>query len=204
VFSGIVEAIGCVVEVARRRGGSRIVVQTPFAAKDVALGASVAVDGVCLTVTRRERGRLCFDVVAETLSRTTLIDAVPGRPVNLERSLVAGQPIGGHLLLGHVDAVAPVLALSRRGLDRRLRVALGPGLRRLVAPKGSIALDGVSLTVSAVDARGCTVALVPHTLERTTLGRLDVGARLNVEVDLVARYLDRIVAARRPGRRRSR
>jgi len=204
VFSGIVEATGRVVEVVRRAGAARLAISCPFARGAVARGESVAVDGVCLTLTRRERGRLWFDVVAETLSRTTLGDVGPGQRVNLERSLRAGQPLGGHLVLGHVDCVAPVLAVTRRGADRRLRVGLVPELGRLVAHQGSVALHGVSLTVCAADSAGFAVALVPHTLEHTTLGEVGVGARLNVEVDLVARYLDRIVAARIAGRPRSR
>jgi riboflavin synthase len=147
---------------------------------------------VCLTVVERRGERFWADAVAETLSRSTLGRARPGQRVNLERALRLGARLGGHLVQGHVDATAPVVDVRRRGDDHRLRVALPPGLRRYAALKGSIALHGVSLTVAALGEDWLEVALVPETLGRTTLGDLRPGDPVNVEVDLVARYLERL------------
>jgi len=155
------------------------------------------VDGVCLTVAGRARDRFHADVVSETLARSTLGALRAGDAVHLERALRAGDRLGGHLVQGHVDGTVEVEWLRGRGGERRLRVGLPRDLARYVALKGSIALHGVSLTVAALDAQGLEVALVPHTLERTKLGRVAPGARLNVEVDLLARYLERLLAPAR-------
>jgi riboflavin synthase len=196
MFTGIIEAVGRVVEVRRRSGSSRISVASRLPIGEISDGDSVAVEGACLTVTDRRGDRLYFDAVAETLARTTLRDARPGRRVNMERSVRLGGRLDGHLVQGHVDGVAPVLAVRREGDDRRLRIGLVPEIARFVAVKGSITLQGVSLTVTAVDREGFEVALVPYTLEWTNLGDVRRGDRLNVEADLLARYLERILEAR--------
>lgn len=190
MFTGLIEAVGEIVAVRPGAGSSRLTVRGPWAAEDIALGESIAVDGVCLTVAAKSGARLEFDAVAETLRRTTLGAARPGRPVNLERAVRAGDRLGGHLVQGHVDAVTTVVRLLGRGADRGVRLRLVPEIRRYVALKGSIALDGVSLTVSARDRAAFEVALIPETLARTTLGRLRPGDPVHVEVDIVARYLE--------------
>ena len=153
-----------------------------------AVGDSVAVDGVCLTVVDAPDGRLAFDVVQETLDRTKPF----GEDVNLEAALRAGEPLGGHYVQGHVDGVG-----TARSTGDPVWIDTPPGLLRYVVEKGSIALDGVSLTVAALDDRGFAVALVPHTLEVTTLGRLRPGDRVNLEVDILAKYVERLLRSER-------
>lgn len=199
MFTGLVEGMGRVGAVAPGHGLTRLTLETPFPAGELALGESVAVDGVCLTATSLLAGGFSVDAVAETLRLTTLGRLRPGDPVNLERALRVGDRLGGHLVQGHVDGTAEVLRVTRDGGDVRLRVALPGALRPYVAHKGSIALSGVSLTVAAVDSAGFEVALIPETLSRTTLGRLGPGDRVNVEVDLVARYLEGLLGVRTEG-----
>jgi riboflavin synthase len=197
VFTGLVECVGRVVDVRRKRGALRLAVASELPQDELRDGESIAVDGVCLTVAARERDRFHADVVTETLARSTLGALRVGDAVHLERALRAGDRLGGHLVQGHVDATVEVEWLRGRGGERRLRVRLPAELAPYVALKGSIALQGVSLTVAALDAEGFEVALVPHTLERTKLGRVGPGTRLNVEVDLIARYLERLLEPRR-------
>jgi riboflavin synthase len=204
MFTGLVETMGRVAEVSRRGGALRLGIASSLPVADMREGESVAVDGVCLTVVALRGDRFLADVVPETLRRSTLAEVRPGRQVNLERALRLGDRLGGHLVQGHVDATAPLRAVHRRGGDYRLEVALVDEIRPYVAFKGSVALQGVSLTVAAVGPEGFEVALVPETLERTTLGSLGRGDRLNVEVDLLARYLERLLEGRggkasRPG-----
>jgi riboflavin synthase len=195
MFTGLIDALGEVVSVAARSGSARVTLSTPWPAAEIVLGESIAVDGVCLTVAAKTGKRLEFDAVAETLARTTLGAARPGRRVNLERALLPTDRIGGHLVQGHVDAVAAVARVVARGDDWRVRLRLSAALRPYVAPKGSITLDGVSLTVAGRDRATFEVALVPETLARTTLGALRAGDRVNVEVDLIARYLENLLRA---------
>ena len=192
MFTGLIEDVGKIVEASPRRGSTRLGIASALPVASMKDGDSVAVDGACLTVVQRRGNRFHADVVAETLARTTLGGLRPGRRVNLERALRLGDHLGGHLVLGHVDDTAKVTALTRRGDDVRLRIELTPAIRRYVALKGSVALHGVSLTVSGLDDSSFEVALVPQTLARTTLGDVRVGEPLNVEVDLLARYLERI------------
>jgi riboflavin synthase len=211
MFTGLVEAMGTIREVRPVSGAVKIGIEAPsLPAADLSTGESVAVDGVCLTVTRVSGRRFHADVVRETLSLTTLGRARPGRRVNLERSVQLGDRLGGHLVQGHVDAMAEVVRLTRTGADVRLRVALAPEIAPFVAYKGSIALNGVSLTVAGLSDDTFEVALIPETLSRTNLGTVRAGGALNVEVDLLARYLDRLMqrekgtgktpaAAERPG-----
>jgi riboflavin synthase len=200
VFTGLVEGMGRVTSVVPAEGLTRLTLETPFPGAELAHGESVAVDGVCLTASALSASGFSVDAVAETLRRTTLGTLRPGDAVNLERALRVGDRLGGHLVQGHVDGTAEILEFDRRGGDVRLSVALPAALRPYVAFKGSIALSGVSLTVAGLEADSFWVALIPETLTRTTLGRLAPGDRVNVEVDLVARYLEGLLGGiRREG-----
>jgi riboflavin synthase len=186
MFTGLVEEVGRVVEATPTRLG----VEAREVIRGTRLGDSVAVNGVCLTVVELDGAVFTADVMSETSRRTTLGGLGPGRPVNLERALRADGRFGGHIVQGHVDGVAALAA--RDGGD--MAFALPSGLARYVAPKGSVALDGVSLTVVAVEDDLFTVSLIPSTLAETTLGGLKVGDTVNVEVDIVAKYVERLVA----------
>jgi riboflavin synthase len=177
VFTGIVEERGRVASF----DAGRLVVESSITAS---IGDSVAVDGVCLTVTANENGHLAFDVMQETLDRAKPF----GDEVNLELPLRAGEPLGGHYVQGHVDGVGTV-----RSTGDPVWIDADPELLRYVVEKGSIAIDGVSLTVVAVDDRGFAVALIPHTLEVTTLGTLERGKRVNLETDVLAKYVERLL-----------
>ena len=192
MFTGIIREIGTVEEVERTADGARLRVSAGVAS---ALGAgdSVSVDGVCLTVTSPGGDAFEADVMNQTLSVTTLGTLDVGGRVNLEPALRAGEPLGGHLVQGHVDGTGEVTSATEDGFARRLRVAVPEGLRRYVAEHGSVAIDGVSLTVAALTPDGLEVSLIPETLERTTLGDLVEGSEVNVEVDVVARYAERLV-----------
>lgn len=194
MFTGLIEAMGKVVEVTPRRGSTRIGITGPWTTDQHQRGESIAVDGACLTVSEIRSGRFYADVIAETLSCTTLGRLRPGQQVNLERALRLGDSLGGHLVQGHVDGVVRVLEVRSRGDDHRMRLELTDEIRRYVALKGSVALQGVSLTVSDLVERAFEVALIPETLRATTLGRIRAGDRLNVEVDLLARYLERLTS----------
>ncbi|HZA60621.1 MAG TPA: riboflavin synthase [Actinomycetota bacterium] len=193
MFTGIVEGLGEVVSA----GDARLSVRAPSVAGDAEVGASMAVNGVCLTVTDRDDDVLAFDLTAETLGRTTLGDVRPDDRVNVERPLTLASRLGGHLVQGHVDGVGEVVAAERAGDGATLRIRLPDGLSRFVAEKGSIAVDGVSLTVAAEEDGAFSVALVPHTLAATTLGDRRPGSKVNLEVDVLSKYVERL--ARRDG-----
>ena len=192
MFTGLVREVGTVEALERDDDGARLRVAAELAA-ELAEGDSVAVAGTCLTVAEIGAGSFAADAINQTLSLTTLGALRTGERVNLEPALRAGEPLGGHLVQGHVDGVGTVVAAAEDGASRRLRVEIPSELRRYVAIRGSVALDGVSLTVAGIDDRGFEVALIPETLARTTLGDRAEGARLNVEVDVVARHLERLV-----------
>ena len=199
MFTGIVQATGEIVACHRRGDGVRMRVDArALGTADIAIGESVAVAGCCLTVVARDGDRLDFDVSAETLRCVAGFDA--GRCVNLERSLRLADRLGGHLVSGHVDGVGTVAAFAPVGDAAgsfHLAIDAPAELARYVAPKGSIAVDGVSLTTNAVDGARFTVNVIPHTLAVTTFAQLAPGARVNLEVDLIARYVERSVAASR-------
>ena len=178
--------------------GSRLVVGAPETAGSVAVGDSVSVAGVCLTVVEAGEGRLAFDVVPETLSRTALGGLAADDRVNLESALRVGDPLGGHVVQGHVDAVGRIRSVAPEGDSRRVWVDAPETIVRYCLEKGSIAVDGVSLTVAALDDRGFEVALIPHTLSVTTLGGLEPGDEVNLEVDVLAKVVERLLAARLP------
>jgi riboflavin synthase len=193
VFTGIVEEIGTVREAARKGDVMRLAVGAGVACEGSEVGASVAVNGVCLTVVSRAPGELVFELGPETRARTALDRLGPGQRVNLE----LGAALGGHLVLGHVDGVGTVEALTRVESTARVRVALGDaGLAPLLIPQGSVAVDGVSLTVAALSRTTFEVMLIPHTLAVTTLGALAVGQAVNVETDVIGKYVVRSLALR--------
>jgi riboflavin synthase len=192
MFTGIVRELGTV----DAFDGSRLVVAAPETAAAAAVGDSVAVAGVCLTVVANEDGRLAFDAVPETLSRTALGGLQPGDAVNVEPSLRVGDPLGGHVVQGHVDAVGRVRSVTPEGASHRVWIDAPETVVRYCIEKGSIAVDGVSLTVAAFDDDGFAVALIPHTLAVTTLGRLEPGDEVNLEADVLGKVVERLLAAR--------
>lgn len=210
MFTGIVEELGRVVRLETVEDSARLTVEAPTVTQDVNLGDSVSVNGCCLTVTAVHGSTFTADLMAETLTRTTLGSQAPGDPVNLERALRASDRLGGHIVQGHVDATAEVLDHHRGEHWDLLRIGLPQEIARYVAVKGSVALDGVSLTVvDVVDASSTldvapvpgagaslSVGLIPETLRRTTLGTRRPGERVNLEVDVLAKYAERLLGAR--------
>ncbi len=199
MFTGIVEAVGRVVRLEPSGALTRLGVEAPVLTEGVRVGDSVAVNGCCLTVTAVGSERLEFEAVPETLERTALGDLAVGSGVNLERALRAGGRLDGHIVQGHVDGTGRVTALERDGDDVRLFVECGADVADYLVEKGSVAIDGVSLTVVGARRDGFDVALIPHTLAVTTLGELEPGDRVNLEADVlgkyVKRYLERVVPA---------
>jgi len=197
MFTGIVEAVGRVVALEPHGEKSRLRVAAPRVADGAAIGASIAVNGACLTVVEATAGEVAFEAVRETLERTALGELRAGSRVNLERALRADGRLDGHIVQGHVDGTGRVRALERRGDDVRLAVDCAPELARQLVPKGSIAVDGVSLTLVEVSDAGFDVALIPHTLAETNLGDRRPGDRVNLEADVlgkyVLRYLERVL-----------
>jgi riboflavin synthase len=189
MFTGIVEERGLI----RAADGSRLVVDASLVAADVEVGGSMAVDGVCLTVAERSGDALTFDLASETLARTTLGRLRPGDHVNLERPVTLATRLGGHLVQGHVDVVGTVEAIDGDGGGATARIRFPEALSPYVVEKGSIAVDGVSLTVAGVEDGSFTVALVPHTLASTTLGERRPGDGVNLEADVLAKYVERMV-----------
>ena len=189
MFTGIITDIGELTE----RAGGRLTIRCSYAAQGIAIGASIACDGVCLTattVTPAGSGSLfTVDVSNETLSKTTLGDWRPGQRINLERSLKAGDELGGHIVSGHVDGVARIIDIRPDGESRRFMVEVPLALARYIASKGSVALDGISLTVNDVDQTRFGVNLIPHTLTHTTWGAKKPGDKANLEIDVIARYV---------------
>ena len=192
MFTGLVQEMGAVVALVRREGGARVRVEAPLAAA-IDEGASVLVNGVCLTATGVGEGAFEADVSPETLRRTALADLEQGERVNLELPLRAQDRLGGHIVQGHVDAVAEVGAVASEGAARNIRVEVPAPLLRYVVEKGSVAIDGVSLTVTDVDESGFGVSLIPETLARTNLGDAAPGRRVNLEVDVLAKYVEKLL-----------
>ena len=201
MFTGIVEGTGTVAALAAAADGSgaRLEVEAPWLAGELRPGESVAVNGCCVTVAEPAGAGFAADLVAETLRRTALGGLAAGARVNLERPLALGGRLGGHLVQGHVDGVAKVLDRTPVGEGEEVRIELPDALERYVVEKGSIAVDGVSLTVAGVGPGWFSVALVPHTLEVTTLGDRRPGDPAQLEVDVVAKYVERLVAPMRAG-----
>ena len=195
MFTGIVKEVGTIASVEGGEDGIRLVVEASDTASKVGLGDSVSIGGVCLTVVAVEDSRLAFDAVPETLRRTSLGSLAAGAGVNLEPALAAGEPMGGHVVQGHVDGVGRVVSLEPEGEGARLTIAAEPDLLRYCVEKGSIAVEGVSLTIAALLGDGFEIALVPHTLAATTLGGLRSGDPVNLEADVLAKYVERLLGA---------
>jgi riboflavin synthase len=194
VFTGIVQDVGRVLAREQRRGDVRLTIGCErLNLAGARVGDSLCVQGCCLTAVELEGKTFAADLSRETLALTTLGDLAPGAAVNLEPALRAGDPLGGHLVSGHIDGVARVTAVQSEARSRRLTIEAPAGLARYLAPKGSVAVDGVSLTINSVEGASFGVNIIPHTQSATTLGQLAVGARVNVEVDQVARYLHRLM-----------
>ena len=200
MFTGIVTDVGTV-RSAEQRGDLRLVIETRYDMDTVELGASIACSGACLTVVDKGDDWFAVDVSAETVSKTAADRWSEGARINLERSLRLGDELGGHIVTGHVDAVGKVAEVRPEGDSKRVEIGVPKALGPMIAAKGSVALDGVSMTVNEVrDTEHATtrfsVNLIPHTAQHTTLGELTAGRQLNVEVDVLARYIDRMLAAR--------
>lgn len=195
MFTGIVKAIGKISASEDRGGDLRLRIEAGELGLDsLNYGDSIAVNGVCLTVVEFDARSFAADVSAETLTATTLGDLGTTSPVNLERSLTLADSLGGHLVSGHVDGVGRVLSLEPDARSTRIGFDIDPALYRYVARKGSVTVDGTSLTVNDVSSNGFFVNIVPHTLERTIMGQYGEGSRVNIEVDLIARYIERLIA----------
>jgi riboflavin synthase len=191
MFTGIVTDVGRVRAVRDTNRDRRFEIETGFDTSTIDLGASVSHAGCCLTVVEKGPGWFAVEVSGETLSMTTLGDWREGRPVNLERAARVGDELGGHIVSGHVDGVGEVLSIDSEGGSHRVRIRAPRPLHRFIAPKGSITVDGVSLTVNEVEDDVFGVNLIPHTWDVTTLGQLKPGGRVNLEIDMLARYLAR-------------
>jgi riboflavin synthase len=194
MFTGLITDVGRLRSRRPLKKGARLAIETGYPMADTAIGASIACSGVCLTVVDKGADWFAVDVSAETLAMTTLDDWQPGRHINLERALRLGDELGGHIVSGHIDGVAEVTARSPDGESTRFTIRPPEALARYIAPKGSVALDGVSLTVNEVDATGFGVCIIPHTAEMTTFGEIGPGARVNLEIDMLARYVARLLA----------
>ncbi|MBV9423443.1 MAG: riboflavin synthase [Solirubrobacterales bacterium] len=192
MFTGLVAGIGRVAHVDRSPEGARLTIETPaLLARELREGDSVAVNGICLTATRVGEGSFAAEAMNETLVRTSLAGVALGTEVNLELPMRAGDRFGGHFVQGHVDGLGTVTSVRDDGFARRIEIEPAPELLRYVVAKGSIAVDGVSLTVAGVDDASFTVSLIPETLQRTNLGRVEPGTTVNLEVDILAKYVEK-------------
>jgi riboflavin synthase len=199
VFTGIVEELGEVIGVDPDGSGARIRIRGPLVTADAGRGDSIAINGVCLTVTGTADGEFSADVMGETLARSSLGSLRPGAAVNLERPLRPDSRLGGHIVQGHVDGTGTIVGIQAAGNWKTVRISIPPELSRYLVEKGSVAVDGISLTVSALGAGPAgpefAVSLIPETLARTTLGRKQPGEVVNLEVDMIAKYVERLLAS---------
>jgi riboflavin synthase len=193
MFTGLVSDVGRVAKITRDQSGAIMVIETAYDANTIDIGASIALSGACHTVTEKRPGSVSFYSSNETLARTTVGDWTEGTRVNLERSLTLGQELGGHIVSGHVDGVGEVQDVIQDGDAWRIKFSAPKPLLRFIAEKGSIAVDGVSLTVNGANNDGFHVAIIPHTMEHTTFSDLKVGSRVNLEIDMLARYVKRLL-----------
>ncbi|MGA9859556.1 MAG: riboflavin synthase [Solirubrobacteraceae bacterium] len=196
MFTGLIADLGTIEDLERSGDGVVLVVSSPLAAQ-LSEGDSVAVNGVCLTATQVQPTAFSAEVMNETLRMSSLADARPGSPVNLELAMRLSDRLGGHMVQGHVDGVGTVRAVVADGFARRVEIEAGDEILRYLVHKGSITVDGVSLTIAALGDASFTVSLIPETLERTNLGRAEIGMTVNLEVDVLAKYVERLVANRR-------
>lgn len=198
MFTGLIEEVGAVAAVHTGGHGAALQIAAPRTAKDASPGESIAVNGCCLTITSRDSEQLTFDLLEETIARTNLSQLRRNSPVNLERALRADGRFGGHFVQGHVDCVAPVISFDPKGADFRLEIELDGNVRDYVAPKGSIAINGISLTVAEILPRSFTVWIIPYTKRHTNLDRTTTGDLVNLEFDILAKYVERMIAPLRP------
>jgi riboflavin synthase len=195
MFTGLVEAIGRVLSLDSKGEQARLTLEIPFAA-ELALGDSVAINGCCLTVADLASGRVGFDLLAQTLRVTSLGGLAAGSIVNLERAMMVGDRFGGHFVQGHVDGTGQITRLEASGQDHIVGVSLPPEIHRLCIDKGSLTLDGISLTIAELTPDGAVFWITPHTWEHTHLHAAAVGQRMNLETDMLAKYVDKLLAAR--------
>lgn len=198
MFTGLIEEIGSVLWIRATDRGTQLQISAPQISREVRNGDSIAVNGCCLTVTARRDNQLTFDLLEETLDRTNLRNLRRDSPVNLERALSARSPVGGHFVQGHVDCAVRLLALEESGTDHRLEIDLPPDFAHFVAYKGSIAVNGISLTVAEVLPASFAVWIIPHTKRHTNLETATAGDLLNLEFDLLAKYVERMMARYAP------
>lgn len=199
MFTGIIEELGTVEQLTQGADPTRLRIRSPHVLEGIALGDSIAVSGCCLTVTSVQGEQWSADVISTTLAATSLGDLTAGDTVNLERCVRADGRLDGHIVQGHVDGVGEISGRQEDGGTTLLRLTLPEGLARYVVAKGSLAVDGVSLTVAAIDGDDVTLGLIPETLSRTTLGRREIGDRVNLEVDVLAKYVEKLTATLLPG-----
>jgi riboflavin synthase len=197
MFTGIVREVGRVASLTGGADGVRLEIEAPETAATTEIGDSVALNGVCLTAVGVADGRIAFDAVPETLARSSFERLAAGARINIEPALRVGDSMGGHNVQGHVDGVGHVRSVEPEGEGRRLTIDTPPGLLRYIVEKGSIAVEGTSLTIAALDDTGFAVALIPHTLTATTLGELEPGDTVNLEADVLAKYVERLLEAPR-------
>lgn len=191
MFTGIITHIGTVARIDRQRGDQRVFIKTTMNTGDIAMGASIACSGCCLTLIDKDKDWIAFDVSGETLSKTVIGSWGEGSRVNLERSLKVGDELGGHIVSGHVDGLAVIRSITPDGDSHRLKIEVPAEFALFFASKGSVALDGISLTVNEVEGNVFCVNIIPHTWMHTTLGDRKTGDKLNMEIDLMARYVAR-------------
>lgn len=193
MFTGLIQGIGVVRDIDMSRGDARVEIEVPLDASAVQLGASICCSGCCLTVVEKSNTSLFFDVSAETISKTTIGAWRVMTRVNIEPSLKIGDEIGGHFVSGHVDSKTTLLEKTKEGDSWRLEIEIPQGMEKYIAPKGSVVIDGISLTINEVNDTSFGVNIVPHTWEHTTLSDLDVGDEMNLEVDMLARYVANMI-----------
>ena len=194
MFTGLIEEVGTVIAVNTSKSGNQLKLAAPRVAKKIRRGDSLAVSGCCLTLHSHRGGVLIFDLLEETIARTNLKDLQPKQLVNLERAVIASERLGGHFIQGHIDCVSPVIAYQKSGADFRLEIELPDAFAHYVARKGSIAVDGISLTVADVFPKSFVTWIIPYTKTHTNLDRVQAGDLMNIEFDILAKYVERMVS----------
>jgi len=198
MFTGLIEEVGSVTGVGARKNGNQLTIAAPRIAKKIRRGDSLAVNGCCLTLSSQRGGELAFDLLSETIARTNLKDLQGKQPVNLERAVAAKERLGGHFVQGHIDCVSPVIAYQKSGGDFRLEIELPEAFAHYVACKGSIAVNGISLTVAEVLPKSFVAWIIPYTKTHTNLDRVGAGDLMNLEFDILAKYVERMLSRYRP------
>ena len=197
MFTGLIEEVGSVIAVGASKNGNRLQIAAPHVAKKIRRGDSLAVNGCCLTLSSHRGEELIFDLLDETIARTNLRNLQPRQPVNLERAISGTERFGGHFVQGHIDCVSPVITYRKSGADFRLEIELPKAFAQYVACKGSIAVNGISLTVAEVLPKSFVVWIIPYTKAHTNLDQVQVGDAMNLEFDILAKYVERMLASRR-------